>query len=343
LVTVLVVVFGVISTTSLRQELFPSLDVPMVTVVTAYPGASPEVVEQQVTSPIEAAIGGITGVTGTHSTSTGDSSIITLDLEYGSDLTELTSQCQRAVQGLSLPAGVSPKVITGSTDSLPVALLAVSSNLGEDRVAAVLRDQVRPMLSGLDGVADVTLSGIRNPQITIDVDTKAAASHGVSLSSVVTLLQANGVRVPAGQLTPDTNPLTVEVGSPITTIEMLKDLYLPSVTAASPLTGRNGGAAATTPGRVQPALLLDTARPAVTPTPTVTVSPSSTVVPSPAVTPKRTASVSPSPMVTPTPTPRATPTPKALAGGSVTPQRSLPRRGGAPTIPPRARFSLPPR
>src|SRR5918912_1539128 len=142
LVTVLAVMFGVISTTSLRQELFPSLDVPVATVVTAYPGASPEVVEQQVTSPIEAAVGGITGVTGTHSTSTGGSSIITLDLEHGSNLTELTSQFQRAVQGLSLPAGVSPKVITGGTDSLPVALLAVSSNLGEDRVAAVLRDQV---------------------------------------------------------------------------------------------------------------------------------------------------------------------------------------------------------
>src|SRR5205085_4465400 len=110
-------------------------------------------------------------------------------------------------------------------------------------VAAVLRDEVRPLLSGLDGVADVTLSGIRDPQITIDVDTAAAAAHRVSLNSVMTQLQANGVRLPAGQLTPDTNPLTVEVGNPITSVDALKDLYLaPAIgptgsTAGTPSTG----------------------------------------------------------------------------------------------------------
>ena len=90
-VTVLLVVFGVISTTALRQELLPSLDVPVATVVTTYPGVSPEVMEQRVTGPIEAAVGGIRGVTGTHSTSTGGSSIVVVDLEYGADLGELTS------------------------------------------------------------------------------------------------------------------------------------------------------------------------------------------------------------------------------------------------------------
>ena len=117
-VTVLLVIFSLVSAAALRQELLPSLDVPVATVVTAYPGVSPDVVEQQVTAPIEAAIDGITGVTGTHSTSTGGSSIVVVDLEYGSDLAELTSQFQRAVQGVSLPAGVTPKVVTGSTDSL---------------------------------------------------------------------------------------------------------------------------------------------------------------------------------------------------------------------------------
>ncbi len=116
LLTVLTVVFGVISTFSLRQELFPSLDVPVATVVTAYPGASPEVMEQQVTAPIEAALGGLASVTGIRSTSTGGSSIVVVDLEYGADLTELTAQFQRAVQGAGLPAGISPKVLTAGTD-----------------------------------------------------------------------------------------------------------------------------------------------------------------------------------------------------------------------------------
>ncbi|HJT03512.1 MAG TPA: efflux RND transporter permease subunit [Pseudonocardiaceae bacterium] len=274
-VTVLLVVFGVISATALRRELLPSLDVPVATVVTAYPGVSPDVVEQQVTAPIEAAISGISGVMGTHSTSTGGSSIVVVDLAYGSDLAELTSQFQRAVQGVSLPAGATPKVVTGSTDSLPVAQLAVSSNLDADRVAAVLRDDVRPLLTGLDGVAEVTLSGIPNPQITVDVDTAAAAAHGISLSSVMTLLQANGVRLPAGQLTPDTNPLTVEVGSPITSVDALKDLYLPPAFGA---TGSIAGAPATG-GRIHPSGMLARLQPAAPPSPSPSVSPRPTSTP----------------------------------------------------------------
>src|ERR671916_1159513 len=226
LVTALIIMLGAISTISLRQELLPSIDIPAALVVTEYPGASPEVVEQQVTTPIEAAVGVVTGVTGTSSTSTGASSVVTVNLEYGSDLAELTSQLQRAVQSVALPADVDPKVVTGSTDNLPVVQLGVSSNLGNDRVAAVLSDDVRPLLAGLDGVADVTLSGIREPQIIVDVDTDEAADRGVSVSSISSVLKANGVRVPAGQLSPETEPLTVEVGSQITSVQQLRDLYI---------------------------------------------------------------------------------------------------------------------
>lgn len=98
----------------------------------------------------------------------------------------------------------------------------------------MLRDEVRPLLTGLAGVADMTLSGISEPRITVDVDPAAAAARGVSLTSISTLLQANGVRVPAGQLTPDTNPLTVEVGSPITSVEQLRGLYLTAGATATP-------------------------------------------------------------------------------------------------------------
>lgn len=98
----------------------------------------------------------------------------------------------------------------------------------------MLRDEVRPLLTGLAGVADMTLSGISEPRITVDVDPAAAAASGVSVTSISTLLQANGVRVPAGQLTPDTNPLTVEVGSPITSVEQLRGLYLTAGATATP-------------------------------------------------------------------------------------------------------------
>ncbi|MCW0212757.1 MAG: efflux RND transporter permease subunit [Pseudonocardia sp.] len=228
LATVLLVVFGVISTTSLRQELFPSLDVPVATVATTYQGASPEAVEEQVTTPVEQAVSRINGVTGTTSTSTNGSSVVVLNLEYGTNLDDVTSQLQRAVQGLALPTGVTPQVVTGGIGSIPVVQLAVSSNLPADRVADILRTDVQPLLAGVDGVSDVTLTGIATSQVTIALDPAAAAARGVSVQAIPALLQANGVRVPAGQLAPDTNPLTVEVGTPITSAAELADLYLTS-------------------------------------------------------------------------------------------------------------------
>ncbi|SDH14232.1 efflux RND transporter permease subunit [Pseudonocardia oroxyli] len=242
LVTVLLVAFGVLSTTSLRQELFPSLDSPVATVVTPYPGASPDVVEQQVTTPVEQAVGSLAGVTGTSSTSTTGSSVVTLQLEYGTDLDALTAQVQRAVQGVSLPADVTPQVVTGGIDSIPVVQLAVSSNLGADRIAEILRSDVQPLLQGLDGVSSATLSGLADEQIVIDVDPAAAAARGVSVASISSVLQANGVRVPAGQLTPDTNPLTVEVGTPITSVEQVADLYVGGSAAAPTGAGAAGAA-----------------------------------------------------------------------------------------------------
>jgi HAE1 family hydrophobic/amphiphilic exporter-1 len=249
LVTVLLVVFGVLSTTRLRQELFPSLDLPVATIVTQYQGASPDVVAAQVTAPVEQAVGSLKGVTGTTSTSTTGSSVVTLQLEYGTNIDDLSSQAQRAIQGLSLPTDVTPQVVTGGIDSIPVVQLAVSSNLGPDRVAQILRTDVQPYLQGLDGVSGVTLSGLTDEQVVISVDPVEAAARGVSVASISTILQANGVRVPAGQLAPDTNPLTVEVGTPITSVDQLADLYV-SGGAAAPAApaGRAGTTATPTPG-----------------------------------------------------------------------------------------------
>lgn len=148
----------------------------------------------------------------------------------------------------------------------------------------MLRDEVRPLLTGLDGVAEVTLSGIRDPQITIDVDTAAAAVHGVSLNGVMTLLQANGVRLPAGQLAPDTNSLTVEVGSPIPSVDALKDLYLPPAFGA---TGSIAGVPGTG-GRIHPSAMLVPLQP-----PPAPPSPAPSMSPRPSATAATTSSAAP--------------------------------------------------
>src|ERR1700742_1559772 len=128
LAAVIVGIFGVISMTSLKQELIPSLQIPIATVITPFPGAPPAVVEQQVTAPVEAAAKAVSGVTKVTSTSNGGTSAVNVEMEYGTDLPAVQRDLQQAVSWVrGLPEGVEPTVVTGSTDLIPVVHLAATS------------------------------------------------------------------------------------------------------------------------------------------------------------------------------------------------------------------------
>ncbi len=86
LVTIVATLFGGLALTSLKQELIPSVEFPQLTIVTAYPGASPEVVNADVSVPIETAIQGIQGLESTTSTSSTGSSVVSASFTYGTDL-----------------------------------------------------------------------------------------------------------------------------------------------------------------------------------------------------------------------------------------------------------------
>ena len=230
LASVLVAIFGVISMTSLKQELIPSLQIPIAAVVGPLPGASPAVVEQQVTAPMEAAVKAVPGVTGVESTSSGGISAITVEMDYGTDLADVQRDLQQAVSEVrGLPEGVEPRVVTGSTDLIPVIHLAATSSLPEADLNRIMEERVVPLLEGVDEVNDVSLFGLGERMVSIDLDPAALAARGVSPVEVSSTLQANGVRVPAGTVGSGQRQLSVQVGAPITSLDGLRDLYLPSM------------------------------------------------------------------------------------------------------------------
>ena len=105
LVTVFASVFGVITMSSLKQELIPSIEFPQITVLTSMPGASPEVVDKQISSPLETALKGVEGLETTSSTSRNGVSQISMVFTYGSNLDRARNQIDRAISNAkrSLP------------------------------------------------------------------------------------------------------------------------------------------------------------------------------------------------------------------------------------------------
>jgi len=97
LITVFACVFGVITMSSLKQELIPSIEFPQITVISSMPGASPEVVDKQISAPLEKALNSVEGLESTSSTSRNGVSQISLAFTYGSNLDRARNQIDRAI------------------------------------------------------------------------------------------------------------------------------------------------------------------------------------------------------------------------------------------------------
>ncbi|WP_448062493.1 efflux RND transporter permease subunit [Cellulomonas hominis] len=231
LATLILIVVGVLSTTSLKQELIPSLEIPLAVVVTPLPGAAPDVVERQVTEVVEAAVSGVKGLEGTESTSSNSLSVVTVELAYGTDMQAAQQDLEQALSraGTGLPAGVTPSVITGSIDQLPVVQLAVAApQLDEQELVTRVEEEIVPRLRGLEGVREVTLSGARDLRVEVVPDPVALATAGVGLDALSSALQANGVVIPAGTVTDGQRSLSVVVGQRLSSVQDIAAIALPA-------------------------------------------------------------------------------------------------------------------
>src|SRR6478736_5908831 len=161
LVTIVAAVFGGLALTNLKQELIPSISFPQLAVVSTYPGASPEVVNNDVSTPIEAAIQGVPDLESTSAVSSTNQSIITAKFTYGTDLATAEQKIDRAINQIKsgLPSGVEPQVLSGSIDDLPVIQLAVSGGGDQRALGDDITKLVLPDIKNLKGVNDAQLVG----------------------------------------------------------------------------------------------------------------------------------------------------------------------------------------
>ncbi|MFI5494602.1 efflux RND transporter permease subunit [Actinoplanes sp. NPDC051859] len=228
LIAVVITGFGIYAIPSLKQQLLPSLEFPGAFIGVVLPGASPEIMEQQVTKPIEDAVKGADGLDSITSTTREGSATIVVQYEFGTDLDNAINQLTTSVNRIqpTLPDDVQPTIFAGGTDDIPAIVLAATGGSDESDLARRLQENVVPELTAIEGVRDVVVTGTRSEQVLIKPDLAKLGAAGADPRAIATLLQANGISVPAGALTTDGRSLSVQVGTPITSVEQLRDLYL---------------------------------------------------------------------------------------------------------------------
>ncbi|MFJ5896126.1 efflux RND transporter permease subunit [Streptomyces sp. NPDC093064] len=249
LMSIVALVFGAIAIPQLKQQLLPSIELPIVSVLAPYQGASPDVVEKQVVEPLENNLKAVDGITGFTSTASEGNAVIMASFDYGNNTKQLVADVQQAVNRAraQLPSDVDPQVVAGSTDDMPTVVLAVTSDKDQQALADQLDKSVVPELKNIDGVGQVTVDGVRDLQVTVTPDDKKLAAAGLSSAALSQALQAGGATLPAGSFDENGANRTVQVGGGFTSLKQIQDLMV---------AGEGPGAA---PGAKKPVRLGDVA------------------------------------------------------------------------------------
>ncbi|MFP1601126.1 efflux RND transporter permease subunit [Microbacterium sp. 2216-1] len=228
LITIVSAVFGGLALTNLKQELIPSLELPALVIMTSYPGASPEVVENDVSTPIEQAVQGVPGLESTTATSTTNASIVQAMFTYGTNLATAEQKMQQAINRIAqqLPEEVSPQVLSVSIDDFPVIQIAVTGFDDVDTAQADLENVVIPNIEDVDGVNAAEVVGGSGQRITVTPDDAKLAEHQATTQQITQAMQQNGALFPGGSITEGDETLTVQTGAKLTSADEIAELPL---------------------------------------------------------------------------------------------------------------------
>lgn len=235
LATVAILLFGGLIIPSLKEELFPAITFPTLSVVTPYPGASPSIVEHDVTDPIEQSIQGIAGLQNVTSYSNEGASIITVSFNYGTDLNQAQQTLSQSINKVqqSLPSSVTPQVQSFSIADFPIIQLAVTADEDQQALASQLKQDTVPSLEQIGGVGNVNITGVRNQIVTVTLDLDKLKANGLSITQVQGALQANNISLPAGDISSNGQTIPIKVGNTFNSIDDLNNVVVGVHTAQS--------------------------------------------------------------------------------------------------------------
>jgi len=197
------VVLGGICLTRLPVDLLPKVSVPTVSVSTQWPNVAPEVVEAQVTRPIEEAVSSATNLYQVSSTTTEGTSSVRIQFRWGTDIGQAAVEVLQLVQRAQRrfpndPTIQTPLVFRFDPNQLPILSFGVAGEKDQVKLRTILDNEVVPIVESANGVASAVVSGGQQRAIIIDVNPDRLRAHGLSLSDVMRRITQENLNQPAG-------------------------------------------------------------------------------------------------------------------------------------------------
>ncbi|MBS4209024.1 efflux RND transporter permease subunit [Bacillus sp. FJAT-50079] len=228
LMIVLTLGLGVLSYFTLPKEFMPSANNPVVTVIVIGQGTDADTMSEQVTKPIEKAIGSVKGKKHVFSTSADGYTSVDITLDSAIDVKEAKVQVQEAMDGLQLPEGYSKPIISQlNLDMIPLWQIGLSFPNGIQREdMEKIENEIVPMFQGVSGVANVSVYGGQQTQVTVKVDKEKLTANQIPIQALMGILQGKNLAVAVGEETMNDKKTNLKVIGQMEGIEALEKLQI---------------------------------------------------------------------------------------------------------------------
>jgi hydrophobe/amphiphile efflux-1 (HAE1) family protein len=229
--SLIIVLLGVVGFNFLGVRLYPAIDPPVITVQTSYTGANAEIIESQVTEPLEKSINGIEGVKSITSQSAVGSSRITVEFDLGSDLekaaNDVRDKVSQAMKSLPQDIDAQPTVTKADADNEPIiTLIAQSSSMNSVELSDYAENVLQEKLQTIPGVSSVAIYGQQKPAMRLWLDPQKMVAYKLTASDVKTALTNENVETPGGKIRGNTSELIVKTSGRLVTEDDFNNLII---------------------------------------------------------------------------------------------------------------------
>ena len=200
----LLIGLGFFALTNLQVDLYPEINPPYLAVVTSFPGAGPEEVERSLTRPLEAALSGVSGLEKVSSTSGKGSSMVMLQFNYGTDLSEGAISVRDALERIHdyIPVNANtPMIFKYDPAMIPLMGLIVTGNRSSEELREFTVDTIVPRIEQVPGVATASVSGGREKIIRVEIPQSRLEAYNLMITQIQQMLAAQNMQIAAGSIT----------------------------------------------------------------------------------------------------------------------------------------------
>lgn len=198
-----ILVFGFYSLSNLPIDLYPDIEFPAITVITTYRGASAADIETNISKPMESSLNAIDNLKEISSESRDNMSVVSLEFEYGADLSEAANDIRDALSLLDnfMPEDAdAPMILKISSSMVPILMYAVTAKESYEGIEQTLQDAIINPLNRIEGIGSINIMGAPIRQVGVEIDPRKLEAYNLSVEQVGGLLQAENLNMPTGNL-----------------------------------------------------------------------------------------------------------------------------------------------